>query len=57
MLGFVGPGFVKSLKVICRNCYRSVENAEKNFKRKEKAACERACVGIRNASEQKLHKY
>ena len=33
MLGFVGSGFVKSSKdfqVICRNCYRSFENAE-NF--------------------------
>ena len=32
MLGLVGSGFVKSSKdcqVICRNCYRSFENAEK----------------------------
>ena len=39
MLGFVGSGFVKSLKVfqvICRNCYRSFENAEKKFRKKKK---------------------
>ena len=38
MLRFVGSGFVKSSifsQVICGNCYRSVENAEKNFQRKE----------------------
>ena len=36
MLGFVEPGFVKFLKVICPNHYRSVENAEKIFREKEK---------------------
>ena len=39
MLPFVGSGFVKSLifsQVICRNCYRSVENAEKIFRVKKK---------------------
>ena len=41
MLGFVGSGFVKSSKdfqVICRNCYRSFENAEKilNLRQKKK---------------------
>ena len=41
MLDFVGSGFVKSSKdfqVICRNCYRSFEKAEKflNLREKEK---------------------
>ena len=39
MLGFVGSGFVKSSKdfqVICRNCYRSFENAEKDLNLREK---------------------
>ena len=49
MLGFAGSDFVKSSKdfqVICRNCYRSSEKAEKiEFERKEKAACERLCTG------------
>ena len=41
MLGFVRPGFLKPSKnfqVICRNCYRSFENAEKiwNLREKEK---------------------
>ena len=39
MLGFAGSGFVKSLifyQVICRNCYRNVENAEKTFREKKK---------------------
>ena len=41
MLHFVGSGFVKSSKdfqVICRNCYRSFEKAEKilNLREKEK---------------------
>ena len=36
MLGLVRSGFVKSSKdfqVICRNCYRSFENAEKNLRK------------------------
>ena len=48
MLGFVGSGFDKSSKdfqVICRNCNRSFENAEKNWIREKKAACERPYVG------------
>ena len=39
MLGFIGSGFIKSLKdfqVICRNCYRSFENAEKILNLREK---------------------
>ena len=39
MLGFVGSSFVKSSKdfqVICGNCYRSFENAEKILNLREK---------------------
>ena len=39
MLGFVGSGFIKSSKdfqVICCNCYRSFENAEKTLNLREK---------------------
>ena len=39
MLGFVGLGFSKSLKVlqvISHNCYRSFENGEKKYQRTEK---------------------
>ena len=39
MLGFDGSGFVKSsedFRVICRDCYRSFENAEKIFEFREK---------------------
>ena len=39
MVGFVGSGFVNSSKdfqLICRNCYRSFENAEKILNLKEK---------------------
>ena len=39
MLGFVGSGFVKSLKVFqitYRNCYKKFENAQKIFREKQK---------------------
>ena len=39
MLCFVGSGFVKSTKdfqLICRNCYRSFEKAEKKLNLREK---------------------
>ena len=39
MLGFAGSGLIKFLKVfqeICRNCYRSFEDAENIFRAKKK---------------------
>ena len=59
MLRFVGSGFVKSLKVfqvVCRNWYWSFENAEKNFRKKEKQLARGRALSLQEKYELKRTK-
>ena len=59
MSGYGGPGFVKSLtffQVICRDSFRSVENAEKFSEKRKSSLRETMSWHAKNISGEKLLK-